>query len=241
MPKITCNNCEELMQKYLCDLPFEWRYQISKVICKYLNKEESIKCSEVKKCETLTSLSAFTVNGDEVCIDYKDENGQTVHRCFNMSDAGLTLNSQCIMAQEDWDLLTWPEQIQALIDYVCECNPHFSSVPLYVFHKDDADTSTLLSLVGEYGVSFTDASTIEAEFPTIGTPGILSVTVTYGDTFTSDYLEETINVDTTSSAIFWTDINNWLLLNNFYDITYDGGLDKWLINSPSNSAYIHIT
>lgn len=237
--KITCNNCRELMEKYLCDLPFEWRSQIAMVICKYLNAEETIDCIDIKKCETLTYLSAFTITGREVCIDYKDENGSTVHRCFNMDDVVLNLDPKCIMSQEDWDLLSWKEQIQALIDYVCECNRHYPVIPLYVFYKDGADVSSLPLLAGEYDEIYTDVSTIETNWA-IGAPGTGSVTITYGDTVTYDYLEETIAVDLTSSATFWADINNWLLANNFNDITYDGGLDKYLINDIHNSSYIHI-
>lgn len=120
--KITCNNCEDVIQGYLCDLPSEWRKQIAYVICKFLNPATSISCSDVKKCETLTSLSAFSVNGNEICIDYKDENGVTVHRCFNIAQIGLTLDPKCIMSQQAWDALTWEEQIQAIIDYACSCH-----------------------------------------------------------------------------------------------------------------------
>lgn len=119
--KITCNNCEKVIEKYLCDLPSEWRKQITKVICEFINPAVPLNCADVKKCETLTYLSAFTVSGSEVCIDYKDENGVTVHRCFDMAEVGLDLDPKCIMSQEDWDLLTWREKIQAIIDYACTC------------------------------------------------------------------------------------------------------------------------
>lgn len=119
--KITCNNCEELIGKYLCDLPSEWRTQIAKVICKFINPTVPLNCDDVKKCETLTTLSAFTVDGSEVCITYTDENGQSHERCFSISDIKPQLDPKCIMSQEDWDLLTWEEQIQAIIDYACDC------------------------------------------------------------------------------------------------------------------------
>lgn len=122
--KITCNNCEDVMQGYLCDLPSEWRSQIAHVICKYLNPPTSLKCPDVKKCETLTYLSAFTINGSQVCIDYTDENGSTVHRCFDMAQVGLDLDPKCMMSQQAWDALTWEQQIQAIIDYACTCQYH---------------------------------------------------------------------------------------------------------------------
>ncbi len=119
--KITCNNCEDVIKGYLCDLPSEWRTQIAHVICKFLNPSTPLNCADVKKCETLTYLSAFTVNGSQVCIDYTDEHGVTVHRCFDMSQVGLDLDPKCIMSQEAWDALTWEQQIQAIIDYACSC------------------------------------------------------------------------------------------------------------------------
>lgn len=119
--KITCNNCEELIGKYLCDLPSAWAKQISKVICEFLNPSTTLECDDMKKCETLTSLSAFRMDGSEVCITYKDENGVSIERCFDMAEASLVLDPKCIMSQEDWDELTWNEQIQAIIDYACTC------------------------------------------------------------------------------------------------------------------------
>lgn len=233
--KITCNNCEELLGKYLCDIPFEWRTQLVKVICKYLNISSELDCNDVKKCETLTALSAFTVTKDEVCIEYTDENKVKWRRCFNIQTPHLNLNPNCIMSQEDWDLLTWNEQIQAILDYVC-CENRVK----YVFHRDGLNTATEGTVVAGYTEDYVDAPTIEAEWPTIGTPGIVQVTITYVDTFEVVYLEETINVDSTSSATFWSDINGWLLLNNFNDIIYDGALDRWTINSSTDTCYIHI-
>lgn len=119
--KITCNNCEEVIGGYLCDLPSEWRTQIAHVICKFLNPTVPLNCNDVKKCETLTSLSAFTVEDNQVCITYKDENGTSHERCFNINDIKPSLDPKCIMSQEDWDLLTWEQQIQAIIDYACSC------------------------------------------------------------------------------------------------------------------------
>lgn len=119
--KITCNNCEEVIQGYLCDLPSEWRVQIAKVICKFLNPSTTLNCDDVAKCETLTSLSAFTVDGTSVCITYKDENGTEFERCFDATDITMDLDPKCIMSQEDWDLLSWKDKIQAIIDYACTC------------------------------------------------------------------------------------------------------------------------
>lgn len=118
---ITCNNCEDVIKKYLCDLPVEWANQIAKVICSFINPPIPFNCDDVKTCETLTKLSTFTVNGSEICIDYTDEDGTLFHRCFDIADIGFDLDPKCIMSQEAWDLLNWEQQVQAIIDYSCTC------------------------------------------------------------------------------------------------------------------------
>jgi len=124
MIDITCNNCEQVVSQYLCDLPSEWRTQMTKVICDALGNQ-SFDCTDVKSCETLTSLSAFTVIGSQVCITYKDEKGISFERCFDWEDAqNSTLDNvdpRCITDQETWDAMTFPERIQAIIDYACDC------------------------------------------------------------------------------------------------------------------------
>jgi len=136
--KITCNNCEEVIQGYLCDLPSEWRKQIASVICRFLNPATTINCSDVKKCETLTTLSSFQVNGSNVCIDYTDEDGVLWHRCFDIAQIGLTLDPKCIMSQSAWDLLTWQEQLQAIIDYKCDCGVGGSRCHCYTVHNNES-------------------------------------------------------------------------------------------------------
>ncbi len=149
--KITCNNCEDVIGGYLCDLPSEWRKQIANVICKFLNPTVPLNCTDVKKCETLTTLSAFSISGSQVCIDYTDENGSTVHRCFNMAEVGLNLDPKCIMSQEDWDVLTWEQKIQAIIDYSCSCQSPQVSCTCYTVHNLETETGTI-----EYVVNYID-------------------------------------------------------------------------------------
>ena len=125
MINITCNNCEQVISEYLCDLPLEWRKQITKVICKTLSSQTTINCDDVQKCETLTSLSGFTINGSEVCITYKDEKGISFKRCFDWGDVqNSTLDDvdpKCITSQEIWDAMSYTERIQAIIDFACDC------------------------------------------------------------------------------------------------------------------------
>ena len=66
--KVTCSNCEEIVEKYLCDIPHSWRVQISKVLCETITQDFTMGCPEVQECETLTTLSNFTVNGSLITI-----------------------------------------------------------------------------------------------------------------------------------------------------------------------------
>lgn len=109
------------MQGYLCDLPSEWRTQIAKVICDYINPDVPLNCDDVRSCETVTTLSAFTITGTQVCITYKDENNIEHNRCFDAADVSLDLDPKCLMSQSAWDLLSWKEKIQAIIDKACVC------------------------------------------------------------------------------------------------------------------------
>lgn len=80
-------NCQADYEAYLCDIPSEWRKQIATLMCKVTNDKYTLTCPDVKACETLTSLSPFTVDGSEVSIQYKDEKGITVVRSFDINDA----------------------------------------------------------------------------------------------------------------------------------------------------------
>lgn len=85
---IKCDNCEEVYSKYLSDIPSAWRKQIVAAICAAVATNEDIDCADVKDCETLTSLSTFSVSDGQVCVTYKDEKGVSTTRCF--STAGFS-------------------------------------------------------------------------------------------------------------------------------------------------------
>lgn len=123
--QVNCQNCEHLMEEYLCNLPYQWRKQIAKAICVSISEQQSLSCSDITKCETLTSLSAFTITGDTICITYKDENKQSFERCFSLQELqNSTLNQvdpKCVADINAWLLMTYEEKIQAIIDFACLC------------------------------------------------------------------------------------------------------------------------
>lgn len=81
-----CQNCVEVYKSILSDIPSTWREQIAKAICNNSGEKTEITCSDIRKCETLTSLSPFTVDENTVSISYKDEKGITVTRSFEMTE-----------------------------------------------------------------------------------------------------------------------------------------------------------
>lgn len=76
-------NCKESILPYLSSLPSKWASQIVDVICKNL---PDINCQLVKDCETNTSLGTFTIEGDEICITYTNEEGVVQQRCLDITD-----------------------------------------------------------------------------------------------------------------------------------------------------------
>lgn len=117
-------NCHIDLNAYLCDIPSEWREGIVKALCLALEPPGD-SCDAIKECETRTSLSAFTLQGNELSIIYKDENGYSHTAEIDLSsaiDASLDdTDPSCLMSQEDWDELSYLEKIQAIVDAHCEC------------------------------------------------------------------------------------------------------------------------
>lgn len=118
-------DCKELIISKLSHLPSEWRCQIADVICNYVKTSySSLLCSDFKACETITSLSAFSVDGNEVCISFKDEEGVTVERCFNYTSIINNwlnqLDPNCLGTRSEWVAMTHDEKIQSMIDQICE-------------------------------------------------------------------------------------------------------------------------
>ena len=111
------------------------------------------------------------------------------------------------------------------------------ATPKYLYMGETPIGASTDELETLYPGTTQDSSTIESAFG-VGVAGMKGVNIAYGNTV--EYLNELIYVDVTSSTTFWNDIIGWLFLNNFYDITYDVGLDKWLINDPSGTTYIEI-
>ena len=126
---VNCKNCKEDIKSYLTNLPKSWADQVADIVCKYIVcDKDHIDCEEFKDCETLTELSNFSIQEDgQVCIQYKDELGVTVTRCFTLdqiiNNKFNDIQPNCLTDLTTWNNLTFSEKIQLLIDKVCEDCP----------------------------------------------------------------------------------------------------------------------
>ena len=83
-----CTDCQKTYQAYLSNLPSEWRTQIADLMCKIVDDVNTeLVCSDVRACETLTSLSAFTLAEGVLSVTYKDERGTSVTRTIDIGTA----------------------------------------------------------------------------------------------------------------------------------------------------------
>lgn len=108
--------------EYLKDIPSKWREQLTSVL---ISIQQEVDCEQVKECETLTSLSNFTIDGTEVSIQYKDEDGVTVTRSFDTESILNTtledVDPSCLATPTEWSNMTYTEKIQLIITSHCDC------------------------------------------------------------------------------------------------------------------------
>lgn len=116
---------KEQIEKYLGNLPSKWKDQLVAILCEIKDQQSTVDCDTVRDCETLTSLSNFTVNGTVISITYKDEHSVQVTRSF---DIGTILNGliddldpNCLTDSTTWSNLSYAERLQLLIDAHCAC------------------------------------------------------------------------------------------------------------------------
>lgn len=107
----------------------------------------------------------------------------------------------------------------------------------YMFSRSAQDVSTAANVIAGYDEAYTDAGDIQTN-QGIGTPAILATVLTYVEG--GAFLSENVNLDATDATTFLNDINGWLYANNFNYITYDGGLDKYVIAGTHGNSYLHI-
>jgi hypothetical protein len=163
------------MEEYLCNIPYQWRKEISKAICASVSEQQSLDCEAVQNCETVTTLSAFSVVGTQVCVTFTDEDKVSFTRCFNWQDIqNSTLDDvdpNCITSQEAWDGMTFTERIQAIIDYACTC------VEITTTTTTTTTTSTTTTTTVEPTTTTTSTTTTTTEEPTTTTSTTTTTTL----------------------------------------------------------------
>lgn len=116
---------KEQIEKYLDGLPSKWKEQLTELLCLIKEDKQEPDCQQVKSCETVTSLSDFTVDGTVISIQYKDEKGITVTRSFDtetiLNNTLDSIQPNCLTTVQNWATLTFTQRIQLLIDSHCNC------------------------------------------------------------------------------------------------------------------------
>lgn len=119
------DNCVKKYLDMLSALPQKWAEIIACSLCE--NKEE-VDCNDIKDCETLTSLSSFSIVNNKVSITFKDEKGVSVTRSFDISvipDIIDETDGICLTPVTEqlswWSNLSSSEKWQAIVDRFCEC------------------------------------------------------------------------------------------------------------------------
>ena len=120
---MSCVNIPKEYSDLLDSIPSKWREQLLAFFVKIKDETSLATCESLKACETLTSLSEFTIEGTNVCVTFTDESGVEITRCF---DASQVLNNslynvdpKCIATQESWRNMTFAQKMQAIVDKIC--------------------------------------------------------------------------------------------------------------------------
>lgn len=117
-------NCFTDLQALFCDIPEKWKKGITEALCYVLSNKPSL-CECFDKCETVTYLSPFTLNGSLLSISYTNEKGQIKTSSVDISDIIENVlddvDPKCLMTQEEWDELSFDERFEAIITGVCTC------------------------------------------------------------------------------------------------------------------------
>jgi hypothetical protein len=116
---------KEQIEKYLSSLPEKWKDELVQILCLIKEGKQEPDCNTVKECETVTTLSDFTVNGTTISIQYKNEAGVTVTRSFDaetiINEVLDDIDPACLATEEEWESLTFLQRMQLLVDKQCSC------------------------------------------------------------------------------------------------------------------------
>lgn len=146
----------------LSNLPSDTAEKIASILCQTLCKTDPSLCQKFEDCETLTTLSEFSVSSDgkSICITYTDEKNVIITRCFNFFDLIKysldNLDISCLMDEVEWKNLSYSEKWQFFVDLQCACCYPIGCSVYYVTNnamigKYDHDTNTAVELYSYAG------------------------------------------------------------------------------------------
>lgn len=110
----------------LCNIPFQWRDAIAEALTcalsQVINVDVTPSCDILKKCETVTQI--FTsITDNNVSVKYVNEKNITTISDLDLTEAINNaldeVDPKCLMSQEEWDALTYPERLNAVFAKVC--------------------------------------------------------------------------------------------------------------------------
>lgn len=116
--------CKEITLAKLSLLPSKLREELADSICKSFSDKHDVECGD---CQVVKVISPFYISEDGICLSFRDENDVYVTRCFGINDILTYMTKDtspgCIANLDDWKLMSYPEKIQAIIKYRCNCTP----------------------------------------------------------------------------------------------------------------------
>lgn len=139
-------NCHQDLDALLCDIPKEWREGIVNALCFILQCEE-VECSDITKCQTLTTLSPFTLSGNILSITYKNEKGQIKTRSIDITPAFESIlddiDPLCLTDTETWAEMTHEERMEMIAEAMCVCCPPTTTTTTTTTSTSTTTTTTV--------------------------------------------------------------------------------------------------
>lgn len=171
---------KQQIEEYLKDIPSKWKDSLVQLLCEINSSQNTVSCEDVKNCETLTSLSEFSVNETQISIQYTGEDGVTVTRSVDISSVlnniFENLDPECLADITTWQNLSFEEKLQLIVDSHCHCCDEGLSLRVFITEFDE--TAPYNGFIALY---------IDTEF-IIGS----SVTFDFGDSI-SDIIDDLNN------------------------------------------------
>jgi hypothetical protein len=114
-------NCVKKYMDLLSSVPTKWAEIIACNLCNVVC-DDTVSCEDIDNCETVTTLSDFSITDNKVCFSYIDEKGVKVIRCFDIPSNSINNTyGDCLLTSDYWGSLSDLEKWQAIIDKLCLC------------------------------------------------------------------------------------------------------------------------